>query len=269
MIVRRFPVFAQGLRDRRRSLSWWSLGVMLYIAIIAAVWPSIRGASGMTDIIDQLPQALRDLMGASDYSMSTGAGYVSGELFGFMIPIFILILTIGAGGAAIGGAEERGSLDLLLSHPISRRRVLLQSAALIAAEASIFGLVIIVSLLVANPLSDLQIHLPDLIGAVLGIVLLGIALGWSALALGAASGSRTLALGVTGSLAALTYLVGSLSGLVHFLHWAKWISPFFYATSGSPLVHGYTWWHALILIGAGSVVLAIGAMLFDRRNLAS
>ena len=37
----RFPVFAQGVRDRRRSLTWWSLGVAVYIAIIASVWPSM------------------------------------------------------------------------------------------------------------------------------------------------------------------------------------------------------------------------------------
>jgi ABC-2 type transport system permease protein len=269
VIVQRFPVFAQGLRDRRRSLLWWSLGVAIYIAVIAAMWPSIRGAAGLNDIMSQLPKSILDLMGASDFDISTGAGYVSGELFGFMIPIFILILTIGAGAAAVGGAEERGTLDLLLSHPISRRRVLLQSAALIAVEAAIFGTVVVATLAIATPLADLQIALAHSVGAAFGIVMLGIAVGWTALAVGAATGSRSVALAVTGSVAAITYLLGSLSGLVDFLHNAKWISPFFYATDGSPLVHGYTWWHALVLAAFGVVVLAVGAELFDRRNLSN
>lgn len=269
MISRRFPVFAQGLRDRRRSLLWWSLGVAAYISVIAAMWPSIRGATGLDDIMSQLPKTILDLMGASDYDISTGAGYVSGELFGFMIPIFILILTIGAGAAAIGGSEERGTLDLLLSHPISRRRVLLQSAALIAVEALIFGVVIVVTLAIASPLADLQIVFINSVGAAVGIVLLGTAVGWTALAVGAATGSRSLALAATGSAAAVTYLLGSLSGLVDFLHNAKFISPFFYANDGSPLAHGYTWWHALVLAGVGFVVLAIGSVLFDRRNLSN
>lgn len=268
-MLKRFPVFVQGLRDRRTSLVWWSLGVAVYIGVIAAVWPSINGATGMSNLMDQLPQALLDLMGASDYDLSTGAGYVSGELFGFMIPIFVLVLTIGAGAAAIGGAEERGTLDLVLSHPISRRRVLLQSAALIAFEAGVFASVIVVALAVASPLADLQIDFVDLVGAAAGIAMLGIAVGWSALAIGAASGSRVLALAATGSLSALTYLAGSLSGLVDFLHAAKWISPFFYATDGSPLVRGYTWWHALVLAAAGAVALLIGSVLFDRRNLSN
>ncbi len=267
-MLRRFPVLAQGLRDRRRSLLWWSVGVAAYIAIIASVWPSMS-STDISGIIDQLPQAILDLMGAADYSMSTGAGYVSGELFGFMIPIFILVLTIGAGGAAIGGAEANGSLDLVLSHPIPRRRVLLQSAALIAVEAIVFGAVIVAALTVASPLADLRITFTDSVGAVVGIVLLGITFGWFALALGAITGSRGLALGVSGALAALTYLVGNLSGLVSFLRWGKWASPFWYATSGSPLEHGFTWWHALPLIGAGLVSVAVGVVVFDRRNLAN
>ncbi len=268
-MLRRFPILAQGLRDRRRSLVLWSLGVAVYIGVIAAVWPSISGAQGMQGIMEQMPQALLDLMGASDYDISTGAGYVSGELFGFMIPIFVLVLTIGAGAAAIGGAEERGTLDLVLSHPIARRRVLMQSAALVAIESFIFGLVIVVSLAIASPLTDLRIGFANLVGAATGIAMLGLAVGWVALAIGAATGSRVIALAVTGSVSALTYLAGSLAGLVDFLHNARWFSPFFYANSGSPLEHGYTWWHGGVLAAVGVVAIVIGANAFDRRNIAN
>ena len=269
MMLRRWPVLAQGLRDRRRSLTWWSVGVAIYIAFIAAVYPSISSTPGLADLENQLPESIMALMGASDYSFSTGAGYVSGELFGFMIPIFALILVIGAGGSAIGGAEERGTLDLLLSHPISRTRVLLQSAVLLAVEAVVFGVVIVVALLIANPITDLGIDAANLVGAVTGIVLLAITLGSLALIIGAATGSRAIALAVSGSFAAISYFASSLSGLVSFLQPAKWFSPFWYSTAGSPLVRGYTWWHGLVLIAASTVLLAIGAVLFERRNLAS
>lgn len=265
---RRFPLLAQGLRDRRMSLMWWSLGVVVYIAIIASVWPSMS-ATDISGLMEQLPKAILDLMGASDYSMATGAGYVSGELFGFMIPIFILVLTIGAGGAAIGGAETSGVLDLVLSHPVRRRRALLESAALIAVESVVFGAVIVAALAIANVAVDLEIVFTDSVGAVAGIVLLGVAFGWLALAIGAASGSRGLALGVSGAVAALTYLVGNLSGLVSVLRWGKWVSPFWYATNGSPLEHGYVWWHAVPLLLTGAVALIGGALVFERRNLAA
>ena len=40
-----------------------------------------------------------------------------------MVPLLLLIAAIGAGAGAIAGEEERGTLDLLLSLPVSRRRL--------------------------------------------------------------------------------------------------------------------------------------------------
>jgi ABC-2 type transport system permease protein len=268
-LLLRWPVLRHGLRERRRSLLWWSLGVAVYIAIIAAVWPSIKSAPGLAELEQQLPEVLLQLMGAENYSMATGAGFISGELFGFMIPIFVMVLTIGAGGAAIAGAEDRGVLDLVLSHPITRRSVFRQSAALIALDAIIFGVVIVVSLMVASPIVNLGLSFPNVLGAVTGIVLLGIVFGWLALAIGAATGSRPLALGISGAAGALLYLASSLSGIVDWLRNAKWFSPFWWATNDAPLVNGFIWWHAPVMIGAGLVVCVVGAYFFSKRNLAA
>jgi hypothetical protein len=35
-------VFTGALRDARRRFVWWSVGLIGYVAVIAAVWPSIR-----------------------------------------------------------------------------------------------------------------------------------------------------------------------------------------------------------------------------------
>lgn len=265
----RWPVLRHGLRERRKSLLWWSIGVAVYIGIIAAVWPSIQSAPGLAELESQLPEVLLQLMGAENYSMSTGAGFISGELFGFMIPIFVLVLTIGAGAAAIAGEEDRGVLDLVLSHPISRRSVFRQSAALCALDAIIFGVVIVISLMVASPIVDLGLSFFNVLGAATGIVLLGIVFGWLSLAIGAATGSRPLALGISGAAGALFYLASSLSGIVDWLRNSKWFSPFWWATDNAPLVNGFIWWHALVLLAAGLVVCVFGASAFARRNLAA
>ena len=43
-----------------------------------------------------------------------------------MVPLLLLVAAIGAGARAIAGEEERGTLDLLLSTPVSRRRLALE-----------------------------------------------------------------------------------------------------------------------------------------------
>ena len=51
-----------------------------------------------------------------------------------MVPLLLLIAAIGAGARATAGEEERGTLDLLLANPISRRRLVLEKLAALAAE---------------------------------------------------------------------------------------------------------------------------------------
>jgi ABC-2 type transport system permease protein len=264
----RFPILAQELRDRRRSLIWWSVGVAAWIVIVAMMYPTIRDTSGISQLVEQYPKNILAIFGVSDMDFGSGAGYLAGELFGFVIPLLVLMLTIGAGAAIIGGAEERGLLDLVLSHPVRRRRVLLESAALIVLLSIAFGAVVLVSLLVMDPIVSLRLSLVNLLGAVVGVLLLGIVLGWLALVVGALTGSRGRALGVAGAVAAVAYLASSLAQLVDALRPARFLSPFWYATSGSPLVSGYTWWYVLVLGAMAAVVLLIGVFRFERRSLA-
>jgi ABC-2 type transport system permease protein len=264
----RFPVLARALGDRRRSLVWWSVGVAAYLAMIVAVFPTVRDASGMQDLMSQYPKSVLAMMGIADIDFTSGAGYLAAELFGFMVPLFVLVLTIGTGAAAIGGAEDRGALDLVLAHPVRRRSVLLQNAAVVAVEAVLIGAVVIAGLAIADPIVDLRLQYANLFGTVLGVVLLGIVFGWLALVLGAATGSRAVGLGATSAFAALAYLGSTLPELVDGLRPVRWFSPFFYATSGSPLALGFDWWHAAVLAATAVVVLAVGVVLFDRRALA-
>lgn len=263
----RLPVLVRALSDRRRSMIWWSVGVATYLAMIVAVFPTVRDASGMQDLMSQYPKSVLAMMGIADIDFTSGAGYLAAELFGFMVPLFILVLTIGTGASAIGGAEDRGALDLLLAHPIRRRSVVLQNAAVVAVEALLIGAVVTVGLLIADPIVDLRLSRSNLVGTVLGAVLLGILFGWLALVVGAATGSRAIGLGATSAFAALAYLGSTLPELVDGLRPVRWFSPFFYATSGSPLALGFDWWHALVLLAAAAVVLVVGVVLFDRRAL--
>lgn len=263
-----FPVLVRALGDRRRSLVWWSVGVAAYVAMITAVFPTVRDASGMQELMDQYPKSVLAMMGVADIDFTSGAGYLAAELFGFMVPLFVLVLTIGTGASAVGGAEDSGALDLVLAHPIRRRSVLLQNAAVVAVEAVLIGAVVVVGLAIGDPIVDLKLSYANLFGTVLGVVLLGVLLGWLALVVGAATGSRAIALGATSAFAALAYLGSTLPELVEGLRPVRWFSPFFYATSGSPLALGFTWWHAVVLAGAAAVVLGVGVVLFDRRSLA-
>jgi len=51
----RWPVLDRALRDRRRSLVSWALGIGIYVGLIVSFWPSIRGSSEIFGAIDNSP----------------------------------------------------------------------------------------------------------------------------------------------------------------------------------------------------------------------
>lgn len=263
-------VLTKSLRDARRGLLWWALGLVGLVAFIVAVFPTVRDNPELNRLVEDYPEALRSFLsfgGEVDYT--SGAGYLGSELFAFMVPLLLLVASIGAGARAIAGEEERGTLDLLLSNPVSRRRVLLEKLGALVAELVVLGTVLWASLWIGSRAADMKVSTGHLAAGSAGAVLLALAFGSVALMLGAASGRRSLAIGLTAAGAVLAYVVNSLAPLVSGLEPLQKLSPVYHYTAGDPLRHGLSVSHALVLLGIAAVATAVAVVAFDRRDLAT
>ena len=97
------------LRDQRRALIGWSIGVAALVLLYASFYPSIKANAAQLDkSFESLPDALRNAIGTG--SISSPVGYLRSELFSTMGPLLLLILAIGAGARAIAGEEEAKTL---------------------------------------------------------------------------------------------------------------------------------------------------------------
>ena len=98
--------------------------------------PDDPGQPALDKLVDEYPEALKAFIGfGGGIDYATGAGYLGIELFSFMVPLLLLVAAIGAGARAIAGEEERGTMDLLLSNPIGRSRVVLEKGAAIVSSS--------------------------------------------------------------------------------------------------------------------------------------
>jgi ABC-2 type transport system permease protein len=194
---------------------------------------------------------------------------VQSEVFAFMGPVLLLVYAIGAGARAVAGEEEDGTLDLLLSTPIRRRRVLVDTAA--AMIAVTFGLATIVWLAVAvfGPISGLHVPILHLTAAVVDLFGLAVAFGAISLAVGSATGSKHLAVGVAAGLALVTFILNTLAPTVDALKPLRLLSPFHYYSGHSPITTGFTWADPLVLLGIAAVALLVAGTTLERRDLAA
>lgn len=255
-------------RDLARGLVWWGLGLVALVALIAGVFPTVRDNKQLNQLAESYPQAIKGLVsfgGVVDYT--SGPGYLGSELFAFMVPLLFLVAAIGAGARAIGGEEERGTLDLLLALPLSRRRLVVEKLAALLGELVVLGLVLWLAVVVAAPLVDLGISVGHAGAAVLNVVALAFAFGAIALLVGAATGHRARAIGITAALAVAAYLVYSLSTLVGFLDQIKEASPFFHYSATNPLRSGLETGHFAFLVAVAVVAGIAAPLLFERRDL--
>jgi ABC-2 type transport system permease protein len=256
-----------GILDHRRGLAAWCLGVVAYIALIAAIFPSIEGSPDFDALIESYPEVLRSLFGLSEGAdITSGPGFLDVELFSFMLPLLVLVQAIGAGAGTFAGEEDAGRLELVLSYPIRRRDAVLAKGAAVAVQVLALTFSAGVAMLVLDPLLGLDLQARNVGAAVAGLAAIGLLHGWLALGLGAAVPSRALAIGLPAGLAAASYLVNGLHAVADWLDPFRVLSPFWLVGS-SPLQNGIDWVGALVVVLVAAGVLVAGALLVERRDL--
>ena len=261
-------VLLKTLRDQRRTFLWWSAGLSAVNALIIILYPSVEDVPELDAIMESMPEALARLFMGDVVNLTSPEGYLNSQLFILVLPLLFLVFTIGRGSGAIAGEEERGTLDLLLSLPVRRSQVVLEKFAAMVAATLALGIVSWLSMAAAALAVDMEIDFVRLGEATLSCTLLGLAFGAMALALGCAKGSRGLCLGVTSALAIAAYFLNALAPIAESLEPAQKLSPFYLYIGADPLTSGLNFVHAGVLTGLTTAFLAIGVVLFGRRDLA-
>jgi ABC-2 type transport system permease protein len=263
-------VFAKTLRERLRAFRWWCLGTVGFVTLYGSVYPSIHGLKVLNDLVKNYPQALKGFVGfGGDLNIASGAGYLGTEVFSFWGPIVLLAVAIAAGSSAIAGEEERGTLDLLLSLPVSRARCLLEKLAALVCELLALAFVMWIMLVIVSSAAGMGVSAANLGAATLGVVLFALDFGLLALAIGAATGRRALAIGLSATLAVAADVLNALAPLASWLDSVKVISPYYYYSHGDPLRYGIDATNTLILLAIAVVFAASAPLLFRRRDIAA
>jgi ABC-2 type transport system permease protein len=143
--------------------------------------------------------------------------------------------------------------------------VLAKGAALVT-EVAVFAAATFAALALLDPVFGLDLPFGRLAAAVSAVGVLALLHGWLALAVGALTPSRALALGVPAAVAAGAFLVAGLHDL------AGWLDPFRFVSSfwwigQAPLERGVDAGHLLVVAAGAVVALAAAAALIERRDL--
>ncbi len=262
-------ILLKTLRDKRRSMLFWGIGLVTLAITIMMFLPTITAESeAIESYLDILPEGLMAAFGGDIANIATPEGFLNAELFFMMTPILFLVFAIGFGAGAIAGEEEQDTLDLLLANPLSRRRVVLEKFGALSIGVILLAIIFWVGLAVGMAIIDEYVNLLNVAAACFSAALLGMTFGTLSLAIGCATGKRNLAMAGTGGLAVVTYFLNALAPVIDFLEPFRGVSPFYYYIGGDPLYNGLNAGHAGVLIGLTAVFLVAALLFFERRDLA-
>ncbi|MEN9645677.1 MAG: hypothetical protein RL238_2346 [Actinomycetota bacterium] len=262
-------LFRRAVLDRRRWFFGWSIGIVALVVITLAFWPSFNDqADEMNDMMDKLPESVKSLIGmGGGLDPFSPVGYLSSQIYAFMLPLLLAIAGISV-GASLAGDEEHGLLETVYVLPVSRRRVVLERwlamVVLTAALAAVTFVAVLATVRVVDmPIGTAAMALASATGAVLTWSLSGIAV-----LVGAWTGRRGVAITVAVVVGVASYVITGLAdaGIGAF----EALEPFSLFTHYDvvhTLVQGRPSWSVLVLVAVTAASLGAALWGIDRRDL--
>jgi ABC-2 type transport system permease protein len=255
-------IVARGLRDQRRPALIWGGGLGAMSALMAALWPSIEGS--VEELMGSYPENLKTAFGIDE--LDSVEKYIDAEMLSIIVPFAIVFFAIRCVTRATVAAEDRGHLDTLLALPLSRT-VLALGSFVVAGLATAAALVVIYAItLAAGAVVGAGISPGTLAAGLANVWPLAIAFaGLAVLAAGALRGAARVTGIAAGTMVAM-YVLDVAGKLAEPVEPLRPLSAFRWY--GSAIQDGLDVSHMLGLVLVGVVLAALGAVLFERRDLA-
>ena len=117
---RLLTTFRYTIMSLRGQILGWGLGIGLYGLMIVQMFETMAAQQGqLQEMIANYPKEFLAFFGGDANTIMTPAGFLHMYAFS-MLPIIISVFSILVGSGMIVSDEERGRLDLIISHPVGR-----------------------------------------------------------------------------------------------------------------------------------------------------
>jgi ABC-2 type transport system permease protein len=232
--------------------------------LIVTLYPTFKGDASLDDLTTSNPK-LAALFGAAG-SLTTPDGWMNANLYANFLPLFALLMTIGYGASAIAGQDEDGTLGGVASLPLGRDRLLAQKVGALAVLSLPVPLVSLAAALAGRGF-ELDLDFGPLVGVTATSAVMAFDFGVLALAVGAWTGSRGSALGVSTAVAGLAYVVSSLAPVVDVVHRLRYVSPIYWAVGADQLRAGPGSLTTVLLLLTAAVLAILARGGFRRLDI--
>lgn len=251
-------------RRRLRGTLALSVAIALVALLYVALWPSMEDLD-LDEVFQEMPPFFQDMFGIVE--LGTIEGFLASELYQFIWMILLGLYFAYAGASVVAGDVERERLDLRLSLPVTRSRLLLEEFLALLVPVAVLNVIVGVvvglgSFAVGESIDPASLALAHLFSVPYLTVCIGIGLVLSVV-FSRADVAQRLALGVVFVL----WIVESVSRTVD-EEWLGTASPSrYYDPTGILVLETVDWVGVAVLVAMTALLVGAAVVIFRRRDL--
>ena len=258
-------LFLHELRTNRLAIIIWSGVISFMLGVCIVIYPEM--APQMTEMTDMFADmgSFTSAFGMDQLNIGEFKGYFvieCGNVLGLGGAFFAAILGI----SALAKEERDGTAEFLLTHPITRRRVISEKLLSVGVEIVIMNAsVMLVSLLGMAAIGELATF-GSIILVFISYILMQLEIG--AITFGISAFVRRGAMGIGIGLAFLMYFLNIVSNLAKEAEFLKFITPFGYTEGGDIIADNTILWKYLITgVIFAAVAIYIAYFKYEKKDI--
>lgn len=261
-------IFAETLRRRWRQVLYWGLGLALLGYYVLVVIPDVEALQQYATLFESMPPIVLQIFGAENAAaIMTPEGFIGFGYFTYAL-VVLAIYAVLAGMNISANEEEAGILDVLLSLPLPRWRLMIERFAAFAVMTVGIVALGLVGLLMGGQTTALEPDIGQLLVASINIlpaVLLLIAFT----ACVAAFFRRGQALTLAVVYVVASYFIDFLANAANheLTDLLSRLSFFTYYDSPTVMAEGLSIGNVAVLLAAAAVLMAAALWGFQRRDI--
>ena len=253
------------LKRNRLSLAVWTAAIALLLLVCLAIFPDMKGQ------VNELNTAFSSM---GSFTEAFGMDQLNfGELMGFYGLECGNILGIGGaffaayiGVNALAGEEKNRTAEYLLTHPVSRSRVVFEKLACVLCQILILNAVSMLTSLIAVRAIGESLQMKEFLLLHAAYLLLQAEIAAVCFAVSAAL--RRSGIGAGLGLAAVLYFLNLIANITEDAEWLKYITPFGYAEVADIITNAEI---APVPAAIGCLVTAAGIaaafIIYDQKDI--
>lgn len=266
-----WTIFWRTIKDRRTLLLIYTLSSIALLWMYIALFPAFKDqAKNLEELMKSYPESFLKAFNFDINAFSTIEGFLSTEQYSFVWPLMLIFMMVGFAGFSLAGEVEKGTVELLLSQPISRAKVFLSRYLAGLSMLAVFVFFSIFSTIPISQAYDINVMSETFLSGAILAFIFGLAIYSIGMFFSAIFSDKGKVFFISGVILIVMYVLNILASIKESLSDLRYASFFYYFNPTKALVYNeIDQWAYLVFLGTAFVLTILGLIIFSRKNIAT